>query len=45
MLLQEDWTALMEAAHNGRGSAVDVLLLNGAKPDMQDHVSEYKTIA
>ena len=29
----------MAAANNGRGGTVDVLLRNGANPDMQDQVS------
>ena len=39
--LQEGWTALMAAANNGRGGTVDVLLRNGANPDMQDQVSGF----
>ena len=30
----------MAAANNGRGGTVDVLLQNGANPDMQDQVSD-----
>ena len=37
--LQENWTALMAAANNGRFDTVDILLQYGANPDMQDRVS------
>ena len=35
---QEDWTALMAAANNGRHDSVVKLLDYGADPDMKDNV-------
>ena len=40
LYLQENWTALMAAANNGRYAVVDLLLRHGADPDMQDKVSK-----
>lgn len=36
--LQEKWTPLMAAAHNGHADIVDVLLQKNADPDKQDNV-------
>ena len=36
--LQEKVTALLEAANYGQNDIVDILLMNEAKPDLQDNV-------
>lgn len=40
-LMQEDWTAMMAAANNGRHDTVAKLLDYKANPDLQDDVRIY----